>query len=362
MSRAFDTIDRAKLMLILSDEVQLDEDELRMCQSLLAETNLQVKLGKVLSDPFATTIGTPQGDGLSPILFAVYLESALRQVRQEAGLRPISDEGLPPEAIYADDTDFISTVLSFLKQMEIVIPPTIGRYSLIANPTKWERTVLELASALWRKTKKLGSLLGDAEDIERRMSLATASFKSLRLLWERRKVTSVSTRMHAYKALVLPVLLYNCGTWGVTEATMHKLEVFHRRQLREVLGVRTRGVHNKDLYKRCNTCPLRGQITRARWSLFGHVLRLTMDTPAQMAMDYYCQLHEDDINPRGTPKMTLPVRLFREYRAYKIEYQLRGRSIRNMGRLLAELRVIAADRQKWRELVDSICGMNIWLD
>ena len=87
-----------------------------------------------------------------------------------------------------------------------------------------------------------------------------------------------------------------------------------------------------------------------------------MDTPAQLAMDYYCQLHEGDINPRGTPKMTLPVRLFREYRAYKIEYQLRGRSIRNMGTLLAELRVIAADRQKWRELVNSICGMSIWLD
>ncbi len=49
------------------------------------------------------------------------------------------------------------------------------------------------------------------EDIERRKSLATASFKALRLLWERRKITSVDTRIRAYNALVLPVLLYNCG-------------------------------------------------------------------------------------------------------------------------------------------------------
>jgi len=108
MSRAFDTIDRAKLMRILKEEVQLDNDELRMCQSLLAETSLRVKLGEALSDPFASTIGTPQGDGLSPILFAIYFESVLRQVREAAGPRPATDHGLPLEAIYADDTDFIS--------------------------------------------------------------------------------------------------------------------------------------------------------------------------------------------------------------------------------------------------------------
>ena len=38
MSRAFDTIDRAKLVQILKDEVQLEEDEIRMCQSLLADS------------------------------------------------------------------------------------------------------------------------------------------------------------------------------------------------------------------------------------------------------------------------------------------------------------------------------------
>ena len=52
MSRAFDTIDRAKLMTILKEEVKLDDDELRMCQSLLADTNIKVKLGEAVSDPF----------------------------------------------------------------------------------------------------------------------------------------------------------------------------------------------------------------------------------------------------------------------------------------------------------------------
>ena len=169
----------------------------------------------------------------------------------------------------------------------------------------------------WRKTKKLGSQLGDEEDIERRMLLATSAFKSLRKLWEQRKVTRIGTRMQAYNALVLSVLLYNCGTWGITQGVMERLEVYHRRHLREVLGVRTQDVSNAELYKRCKTSPLQGRIAWERWSLFGHVLRLALDTPAQLAMDYYCQLSEGEVISQGRPITTLPIILFRAYRKYR---------------------------------------------
>ena len=65
MSRAFDTISRNKLMTILHDDVQLLDDELRMCRLVLADTSLPGRLKGQLSKPFQTTIGTPQGDGLS---------------------------------------------------------------------------------------------------------------------------------------------------------------------------------------------------------------------------------------------------------------------------------------------------------
>ena len=154
--------------------------------------------------------------------------------------------------------------------------------------------------------------------------------------------------MRAYNALVLPVLLYNCGTWGVTDAVMDKLEVFHRRQLREVLGVRTRDIHNADLYKRCGTNELKGRITHARWSLFGHVMRLARDTPAQLAMDYYTQV--EDKGPSGRPVTTLPVILFNEYKKYMIEKrrEVEKKDIktyqRSNSKMLTELRELAGDR------------------
>ena len=73
----------------------------------------------------------------------------------------------------------------------------------MANTSKWERTSRNYDKTEWRKTKKLGSLIGDTENIERRKVLASVSFISLRSLWTNSKFTSIKTRMNAYNALVL---------------------------------------------------------------------------------------------------------------------------------------------------------------
>jgi hypothetical protein len=52
MSRAFDTIVRGRLMIILRDEVRLNEDEQqRMCEMLLADTTVRVTLKEAVSEP-----------------------------------------------------------------------------------------------------------------------------------------------------------------------------------------------------------------------------------------------------------------------------------------------------------------------
>ena len=108
MSRAFDTIDRAKLMSILDTVPGLTDDDRRLIRVLLANTSIQVNFNGVVTAPFTSTIGSPQGDALSPILFAIYLEAAIRELIARGPKRPQCDLNihLPLEAIYADDTDF----------------------------------------------------------------------------------------------------------------------------------------------------------------------------------------------------------------------------------------------------------------
>ena len=100
LSRAFDTIRRDKLLEVLQSF--LDEPELRMIRFLLAATSLEPRLSTGDCHAFASTIGTPQGDSFSPVLFTVYLEAALRDLRSRLPPRPPVDAMLPLDVEYED--------------------------------------------------------------------------------------------------------------------------------------------------------------------------------------------------------------------------------------------------------------------
>ena len=149
LSRAFDTVNRDKLLSILTS--LLDSDSVRIIRFLLADTTLTVRLGTAQSDPFPTTLGTPQGDALSPILFVIYLEAALRDFRGPGPCRslprPPTDALLPGEIGYADDIDLLSTDLSFLEHPEPTLVTSLHNFGLLMNTSKTEWTTLERTPA-----------------------------------------------------------------------------------------------------------------------------------------------------------------------------------------------------------------------
>ena len=134
----------------------------------------------------------------------------------------------------------------------------------------------------WRMTRKLGSLLGEAEDVARRKQLANVAFRKLWTVWFRRAHISLQLRLRLYASFVIPVLTYNMGTWGLTKADLDRIDTYHRRHLRPIIGVHwPNRISNVALYHRCQCRPISESIVTARWRLFGHVLRLPRDAPAQ---------------------------------------------------------------------------------
>ena len=81
LSSAFDTIIKEKLVVIL--ETIPHKDELQMVMFLLKDTKLQIKMSVIEPNTFNTNIGSPQGDGLSGLLFNIYFENSLRKLREE---------------------------------------------------------------------------------------------------------------------------------------------------------------------------------------------------------------------------------------------------------------------------------------
>ena len=246
---------------------------------------------------------------MSPVLFTVYLEAALRDLHSRLPPRPPADDRLPLDVEYADDIDFISYSRPYLNDIERIAPACMAEWSLQLNTAKTERTSVsrqvDRAHEPWCTTRKLGSLLGDAEDVARRMQLANVSFHKMWTVWFSVAQISFPLRLRLYSAFVLPVLTYNMGTWGLTKTELNRLDAHHRHHMRQIIGIRwPHRISNDALYRRTQSSPISAAIRAARWSLFGHVLRLPLDAPVQLAIDAYL---EDTGTPkfRGRPRCTL---------------------------------------------------------
>ena len=75
MSSAFDTIDRRSLLQEMA--TFLDDDEMRMCQLLLANNDVTLRFDNHSEESFTTNKGSPQGDAISGTFFTIALEKAL---------------------------------------------------------------------------------------------------------------------------------------------------------------------------------------------------------------------------------------------------------------------------------------------
>ena len=182
-----------------------------MIRFLLAATSLEQRLSTGDCHAFASTIGTPQGDSLSPVLFTVYLEAALPYPRSRF---PPSPQPMPGyHWMWSTPTTLISSSYfrPYLPQLiERIAPACLAEWSLEINAAKTERTSVsrqvDRAHERWRTTRKLGSLLGDAEDVARLMELACLLPQNVDSLVQRGAQISLHLRIRLYSAFVLPVL------------------------------------------------------------------------------------------------------------------------------------------------------------
>jgi hypothetical protein len=89
---------------------------------------------------------------------------------------------------------------------------------------------------------------------------------------------SRSIKVKIHKTIILPVVLYECGTWSLTLREEHRLRVFKNKVLRRIFGPKRnevtgewRKLHNGELHILYSSPDIIRQIKsrRVRWA--GHV-------------------------------------------------------------------------------------------
>ena len=360
MSSAFDTIKRSTILRLLED-AGCSEDDVRIVRLLMANTKIKIRVNSAYSAEFISTNGAFQGDSLSGTLFTLSLAGSLYNVRALAIERPnppISDTGVPIEWEYSDDVDFLDDDPQALLELLPTCREALGNWNLFVNESKTEFVHFYLAgkndlnsdgsplvdNEAWRMCKSLGSLLCSTADIKRRINLAHAAFNTFSKLWLQGRKIPLERRLRVYDAQVVSVLLYNCSSWAAPQDVMEKLNTCHRKHLRSILNIKwPKGViSNVELYRRCGVRPILERVRRARWTLFGHILRMDENIPASLALRYAVSTAKTMKGRVGRPRCNLFGFIVADLREHSIELK----DVNDLN----NLRDIAANRSAWRNM------------
>ncbi len=131
----------------------------------------------------------------------------------------------------------------------------------------------------------------DAE-LNTRIGRASTTFGRLQSRVWNNSHLSLKAKVHVYESRVLSILLYGSETWPTYRREEHKLNDFHFRCLRQILGLSWQDrVPNTTVLKLTNSSDMYTVIRRRR---LGHVRRMPDERLPKLAVGHH---------PRGRPKL-----------------------------------------------------------
>ncbi|XP_035682844.1 uncharacterized protein LOC118420231 [Branchiostoma floridae] len=254
--------------------------------------------------------------------------------------------GSPQKLRHAGNTVTVTDGFNSFEQIHEEALKILPEWKLHANASKTERVHICLEKDReeeeWRKSKSVGSRLGIAEDIEERIQLANLAMRKMWKMWGTKHI-SLQLKLKLFEVYVIPVMLYNAGTWGLTEQLAYKIDTWHRKQLQRFTGhFHPNHISNSKLYSKCQASPLQNAVHRRRWFLFGHILRMPLDSPPQKILNV---VFSKKLKPRlGRPREGLLSSLVDDCKLHL------NQNIRLETHMLRYPRETAANRGLWEEL------------
>ena len=124
-------------------------------------------------------------------------------------------------------------------------------------------------------------------EVARRLGLAYGAMNSLdKAVWRSRYLNR-ETKVRVFSSLVMPVLLYSCEAWTLTDGLKRRLNTFVCSSLRKIFGIRWQDilarkdeVSNQKLLERAGMSCVICQIRLRQLRFFGHVARFQPTDPA----------------------------------------------------------------------------------
>ena len=116
---------------------------------------------------------------------------------------------------------------------------------------------------------------GMDEEISNRISKATAAFGNLlKRLWLNHDIR-LDTKICVYKAAILTPLLYGSETWTTYKRQVKRLDHFHQRCLRRIVGIRWQQmIPDTKVLQTCKISGIESLLIKYKLQWAGHVSRM----------------------------------------------------------------------------------------
>ena len=263
--KAFDMTDRISLWKKLLQS-EINGKVLRVIQNIYNKAKSCVRVGNRLSEFFPCRVGVRQGENLSPLLFAIYLNDfesficerydGLNDLFHDTN-RLLKDADLDVFLklyclLYADDTVILAETENDLQKALSALSEYCELWKISVNIDKTKIIIFSRGKIRKHITFKFNRDVVEVVDdyvylgvtfnynnsftkaVTRQLTLGRkAMFAMLSKIHNLN--LPVEIQLNLFEKLITPVLLYGCEVWG--HANLERLELFHRKFLKNLLRV-----------------------------------------------------------------------------------------------------------------------------
>ena len=310
LTKAFDLVSRSGLFQVL-EKVGCPPHLLTIIKQFHENMQGTVHFNGAKSEAFPVSSGVKQGCVLAPTLFSIFFSVLLRyafkdstdgiwlHTRADGGLFNIARlraktktaEVLIRELLFADDAALIAhseiglqkLVTSFSNACkEFGLQISLKKTNIMAQNASSPPAIaideenLDVVDCFTYLGSKVTSSLSIEDEINSRIGKAAATMAKLsKRVWENGKLTE-RTKLCVYQACVISTLLYGSETWTTYTSQERKLNSFHLRCLRRILGIKWQDkVSNSVVLMRAGAPSMFAILSERRLRWLGHVKRMS---------------------------------------------------------------------------------------
>ena len=335
LTKAFDLVSRTGLFNLLH-RIGCPPTLLKLIISFHENMSATVQYEGSSSEPFPIKSGVKQGCVLAPtlfgILFSLLLRYAFRDCEDGIYLHTRSNGNLfnlarlrakkmvrsvlIREMLFADDAALVAHTEEALQRLITRFAVACKEFGLTISLKKTnimgqdvtevpqirigDHTLEVVETFTYLGSTIANNLSLDAELSSRIGKASTAMSRLRKRVWENTMLT-LSTKVLVYQACVLTTLLYGSETWTLYASQERRLNTFHMRCLRRLLGITWQErVTNEEVLSRANIPSMYAILKQRRLRWLGHVCR--MDDGRIPKDILYGQL-SSGTRARGRPKL-----------------------------------------------------------